>query len=132
MSASDIPDLRTLLGNRRGGATRSRDRGRGPPGAPSETVRENAVRGTDQDAAGSRVSCVELGYLYDPYARCFATQPSTRRLPLLNRGMYSVKSCHRITLPYANGTRQEPMSVPLQSTCWWISSWKPLQSPQNR
>lgn len=43
--------------------------------------------GTDQDAAGSRVSCVELGYLHDPYARLVATQPSTRRLPLLNRGM---------------------------------------------
>lgn len=32
------------------------------------------------------MSCVELGYLHDPYAKLFATQPSTRRLPLLNRG----------------------------------------------
>lgn len=44
------------------------------------------MRSTDQDAAGSRVSCVELGYLRDPYATLLATQPSTRRLPLLNRG----------------------------------------------
>lgn len=46
------------------------------------------MRNTDQDAAGSRVSCVELGYLDDPYAKLFATQPATRRLPLLNRGTY--------------------------------------------
>ncbi|KAF2115197.1 S-adenosyl-L-methionine-dependent methyltransferase [Lophiotrema nucula] len=91
MSSTQIPDLRTLLGSRRGGPSRGRGRGRGGPGASHEdqaAVRDSAVRGTDQDAAGSRVSCVELGYLHDPYAKLFATQPSTRRLPLLNRGTY--------------------------------------------
>lgn len=68
---------------------RGRGRGRGGPGAgteENEVARDSAVRGTDQDAAGSRVSCVELGYLDDPYAKLFATQATTRRLPLLNRG----------------------------------------------
>lgn len=91
MQRQEIPNLKTLLGNRRGGSSRGRGRGRGDFGAPLERseafLREEAVKGTDQDAAGSRVSCVELGYLHDPYAKVFATQPSTRRLPLLNRGM---------------------------------------------
>ena len=64
-----------------------RGRGGGGLGSSSDQKRDDAVKGTDQDAAGSRVSCVELGYLHDPYAKLFATQPSTRRLPLLNRGM---------------------------------------------
>jgi [phosphatase 2A protein]-leucine-carboxy methyltransferase len=92
MAAKEIPNLKTLLGNRRGGGLRGRGPGgRGGFGASQETneaVRDSAVRGTDQDAAGSRASCVELGYLDDPYAKLFATQASTRRLPLLNRGTY--------------------------------------------
>ncbi|KAJ4303570.1 carboxy methyl transferase for protein phosphatase 2A [Kalmusia sp. IMI 367209] len=91
MATNEIPNLKTLLGSRRGGGLRGRGRGRGGFGASheqSEAVRDNAIRGTDQDAAGSRVSCVELGYLEDPYAKLFSTQPSTRRLPLLNRGTY--------------------------------------------
>jgi len=92
MAANEIPNLKTLLGNKRGGA---RLRGRGNIGTGNshenaEAARDNAVRGTDQDAAGSRVSCVELGYLDDPYAKLFATQISTRRLPLLNRGKNSL------------------------------------------
>jgi [phosphatase 2A protein]-leucine-carboxy methyltransferase len=90
MSARDIPDLRTLLGARRGGPVRGGARGRGKsPGSLSTwpgAAADDAVRNTDQDAAGSRVSCVELGYLHDPYAELFASQPATRRLPLLNRG----------------------------------------------
>jgi hypothetical protein len=88
-SSNEIPNLKTLLGTRRGGGLRGRGRGGGGIGTSSEgneQVRDNAVKGTDQDAAGSRVSCVELGYLHDPYAKLFATQPATRRLPLLNRG----------------------------------------------
>ena len=34
------------------------------------------------------MSCVELGYLHDPYAKLFATQQTARKLPLLNRGTY--------------------------------------------
>lgn len=87
MSAKDIPDLRTLLGQRRGGNTRGRGTGHGGLHRSRETAADDAVRNTDQDAAGSRVSCVELGYLDDPYAKLFASQPATRRLPLLNRGV---------------------------------------------
>lgn len=88
-SSNEIPNLKTLLGNRRGGGLRGRGRGGGGIASSSEEneqVRDNAVKATDQDAAGSRVSCVELGYLHDPYAKLFATQSATRRLPLLNRG----------------------------------------------
>lgn len=86
-SSNQIPNLKTLLGSGRGGGLRGRGRERDRPGNSSDEIRDNAVKGTDQDAAGSRVSCVELGYLHDPYAKLFAIQPSTRRLPLLNRGM---------------------------------------------
>lgn len=91
-SSSDIPNLKTLLGQRRGGGLRGRGRGRGGLGGSSEEteqIRDNAIKATDQDAAGSRASCVELGYLHDPYAKLFATQSVTRRLPLLNRGRFS-------------------------------------------
>lgn len=98
-SSNEIPNLRTLLGARRGGGLRGRGRGRGGLGESSEgddrELRENAVKCTDQDAAGSRVSCVELGYLHDPYAKLLATQPLTRRLPLLNRG---TKICEHIAI----------------------------------
>ncbi|KAH7551438.1 leucine carboxyl methyltransferase 1 [Bipolaris maydis] len=90
-SSNEIPNLKTLLGQRRGGSSRGRGSGRGGLGRSSEEraqILDNAVKGTDQDAAGSRVSCVELGYLHDPYAKLFATQPATRKLPLLNRGTY--------------------------------------------
>lgn len=95
MAAKEIPNLKTLLGQTRGGVgsggLRGRGRGRGGFGTSheeNEAKRDSAVRGTDQDAAGSRVSCVEIGYLNDPYAKLFATQSSARRLPLLNRGTY--------------------------------------------
>lgn len=90
-SSSEIPNLKTLLGQRRGGAARGRGRGGAGFGSSleeRELLRDNAVKGTDQDAAGSRASCVELGYLHDPYAKLFATQQTIRRLPLLNRGTY--------------------------------------------
>jgi [phosphatase 2A protein]-leucine-carboxy methyltransferase len=91
MASNEIPNLRTLLGPRRGGPSRGRGSARGGLGRSSEEraqLLDNAVKGTDQDAAGSRVSCVELGYLHDPYAKLFAIQPTTRKLPLLNRGTY--------------------------------------------
>lgn len=99
MANNQIPNLKTLLGRGRGGGPRGRSRGGHPSSTEGiETARQNAVRGTDQDAAGSRVSCVELGYLDDPYAKLFATQSSTRRLPLLNRGT----SLHRMSPCIAN------------------------------
>ncbi|KAG9186179.1 [phosphatase 2A protein]-leucine-carboxy methyltransferase [Alternaria panax] len=90
-ASNEIPNLRTLLGPGRGGPSRARGRGRGGPGGSSQEraqAADDAVKATDQDAAGSRVSCVELGYLHDPYAKLFATQHTARKLPLLNRGTY--------------------------------------------
>lgn len=94
--SDQIPNLKTLLGRGRGGGPRTRARGALASSAGGRQVaRDEAVRGTDQDAAGSRLSCVDLGYLEDPYAACFATQPSTRRLPLLNRGASSHRQSRR-------------------------------------
>ncbi|KAH6631978.1 S-adenosyl-L-methionine-dependent methyltransferase [Chaetomium tenue] len=92
MSAPSIPNLLSL----RGGATgRGRGRARGGPGrggtpgsgpGPSHDA---TIQGTDSDAAVSRLSAVELGYLSDSYARLFVQGPATRRLPIINRGTYT-------------------------------------------
>ncbi|KAL2755209.1 hypothetical protein ACRALDRAFT_1077266 [Sodiomyces alcalophilus JCM 7366] len=52
---------------------------------------DQAVQGTDDDAAISRLSAVALGYLDDPFSQDFVepvggTPP--RRLPIINRGTY--------------------------------------------
>lgn len=47
-----------------------------------------AVRGTDNDAATSRLSACELGYLSDPFARHTVSRP-TRRPPLINIGTHA-------------------------------------------
>lgn len=89
MSSSEIPNLKTLLGARRGGHSRGRGRGRGTAGAThqgNDALKDEAVQKTDDDAAGFRLSSVELGYLDDPYAKYFATQSRARRPPLINRG----------------------------------------------
>jgi hypothetical protein len=84
MAAPSIPNLLSLRGTSRGGG-----RGR-RPGASSRqgtTVSPDAaIQGTDTDAAVSRLSAVDLGYLQDPYAKLFVTGPPTRRLPIINRG----------------------------------------------
>jgi hypothetical protein len=130
-SNNEIPDLRTLLGNRRGGGLRGRGRGRGGFGNSSEEneqIRDDAVKGTDQDAAGSRVSCVELGYLHDPYAKLFATQSATRRLPLLNRGMRPLHS----TQVFPTKLPQVHMFALQQSTSWSRSSSSPTRPRGNK
>ncbi|KAK5206828.1 carboxy methyl transferase for protein phosphatase 2A [Exophiala xenobiotica] len=92
MSAPAIPNLNTL---RRGGL-RGRGRGRGAVsvgGAPltsSKIIQHDAiVQNTDNDAATSRLSAVDAGYLEDPYARLMTSGDDVaRRLPLMNRGTY--------------------------------------------
>lgn len=80
------PSLPNLLHSRGRGGRPSRRRG-GPPssGAPNP---DEVIQGTDTDAAVSRLSAVELGYLDDPFARYFAPSsgPADRRLPIINRG----------------------------------------------
>ncbi|KAK4140636.1 S-adenosyl-L-methionine-dependent methyltransferase [Dichotomopilus funicola] len=89
MSASNIPNLLSLRGGR------GRGRGRGGPGrggasgAGSSLTHDATIQGTDTDAAVSRLSAVDLGYLSDPFARLFVQGPATRRLPIINRGTYT-------------------------------------------
>lgn len=133
MADSQIPHLKALLGGRRGGLSRGRGRGRGRGGfgashGEHEAIVDDAVRGTDQDAAGSRVSCVELGYLDDPYAKLFATRPSTRRLPLLNRGKAKIHPNNGS----ANAMLQAVTSAPLPSTCSSTDSSPPPPPLPNR
>ncbi|KXX83438.1 Leucine carboxyl methyltransferase 1 [Madurella mycetomatis] len=101
MSAPSIPNLLTLRG---GASGRGRGRGRGGPsrsGVPasgpesgSGASHDATIQGTDTDAAVSRLSAVELGYLSDPFARLFVQAPPPspgvgRRLPIINRGTYA-------------------------------------------
>lgn len=89
MSAPSIPNLLSLRGRGgRGGGRGGRGRG-GRPGSAS-AAHDATIQGTDTDAAVSRLSAVEQGYLDDPYAEYFvhsADGPPARRLPIINRGM---------------------------------------------
>ncbi|KAK4126561.1 leucine carboxyl methyltransferase, partial [Parathielavia appendiculata] len=88
MSAPSIPNLLSLRG-----AGRGRGRGRGGrsdlSGSEAGPSHDATIQGTDTDAAVSRLSAVELGYLADPFARLFVQGPATRRLPIINRGTYT-------------------------------------------
>ena len=82
-----IPNLLDSLRSARGRGGRRRGRhGHGPSARTHEAV----VQGTDTDAAVSRLSAVEMGYLADRYAGFFVPKtdgPVSRRLPIINRGM---------------------------------------------
>lgn len=59
--------------------------------SPRTPVRDKdrIVRDTDCDAANSRVSAVEAGYLGDVFARGMSgIEGGVRRLPLMNRGEF--------------------------------------------
>ncbi|KAK2063486.1 leucine carboxyl methyltransferase [Colletotrichum caudatum] len=90
MSGNSIPNLLSLRGAR--GGRGGRGRGRGPGGTSSGPTRDQTIQGTDDDAAGSRLSAVNVGYLADPYAHFFVDNlagPPPRRLPIINRGTYT-------------------------------------------
>ncbi|KAI0860569.1 leucine carboxyl methyltransferase [Xylaria cubensis] len=97
MPAPSIPNLLTLRGSRGGSGTRGRTRGRGGARSSATTTptpsHDTIIQGTDTDAAVSRMSAVDLGYLEDPYARFFIQAPAVgaavRRLPIINRGTYT-------------------------------------------
>ncbi|TQV98715.1 hypothetical protein V2A60_007577 [Cordyceps javanica] len=91
MPASSIPNLLSLRGARggRGGGPRPR-RGGGPGAAGAH--HDSTIQGTDTDAAVSRLSAVDAGYLEDPYAAFFVSRldgPPQRRFPIINRGTYT-------------------------------------------
>ncbi|KAH7031142.1 S-adenosyl-L-methionine-dependent methyltransferase [Microdochium trichocladiopsis] len=96
MSAPSIPNLLSLRGTRGGARGRLQRRGGGPPAAQGTSPapsNDAVVQGTDTDAALSRMSAVDLGYLQDPYAALFVQRPTVglgrRRLPIINRGTYA-------------------------------------------
>lgn len=88
MSAPSIPNLFSLRGSR--GASRGRGRGRGGHPQSAALSHDTTIQGTDTDAAVSRMSAVDLGYLQDPYAQYFVQNAAAgglvRRLPIINRG----------------------------------------------
>lgn len=79
MSASTIPNLNTLR--------RGRGRGRGGIVGSDRKSKDEIVQATDSDAAGSRLSAVDAGYLEDPFAKLLTPSEVQRRLPLMNRGI---------------------------------------------
>ncbi|KAL7627823.1 carboxy methyl transferase for protein phosphatase 2A [Parahypoxylon ruwenzoriense] len=90
MSAPSIPNLLSLRGSR--GGLRGRGRGRGGHSHSTAPSHEINIQGTDTDAAVSRMSAVNLGYLQDPFAEYFVQTPvngPVRRLPIINRGTYT-------------------------------------------
>ncbi|KAK0627746.1 S-adenosyl-L-methionine-dependent methyltransferase [Immersiella caudata] len=93
MSAPSIPNLLSLRGSSRGGRGRGFGRGRGGSSSHSAPGHDVTIQGTDTDAALSRLSAVEIGYLDDPFAEVFAQRPApgapVRRLPIINRGTYT-------------------------------------------
>ncbi|KAI9801450.1 MAG: carboxy methyl transferase for protein phosphatase 2A [Piccolia ochrophora] len=95
MTAPSIPNLTTLRAAQPNPSARGRGRGRGQPASDSpstslddEQAKDKIVQHTDQDASLSRLSAVEVGYLVDPFAKDFITEPSQRRFPIINRGTY--------------------------------------------
>ncbi|KAI0159706.1 leucine carboxyl methyltransferase [Xylariaceae sp. FL1272] len=95
MPAPSIPNLLSLRGSRGGSGTRGRTRGRGgaPAASASAPSHDAVIQGTDTDAAVSRMSAVDLGYIQDRYAQYFVPTSGTgdhvRRLPIINRGTYT-------------------------------------------
>ncbi|RYP03385.1 hypothetical protein DL765_010520 [Monosporascus sp. GIB2] len=95
MSAPSIPNILSTWGSRGGGRGGRRGRG-GHPSSAFSRNHDAVIQGTDTDAAVSRMSAVELGYLEDPFAQFFVQRPvvaaagggPTRRLPIINRGTY--------------------------------------------
>ncbi|OAQ94886.1 Leucine carboxyl methyltransferase superfamily [Purpureocillium lilacinum] len=90
MAAPSIPNLLSLRGGGRGGRGGGRGTGSASIGSRrhGHASADAVIQDTDTDAAVSRLSAVDLGYLEDPYARFFVSGPPTRRLPIINRGTY--------------------------------------------
>ncbi len=90
MSAPQIPNLNTFRkgAGPRGGRGRGSAPGVAGSGREIDPARKDAIiRSTDHDAATSRLSAVEAGYLDDPFAKLLTQGGNVdRRLPLMNRG----------------------------------------------
>jgi len=86
----EIPNLLSLRGSgggrRRGGSPLFTN---GRTQEDVETRKDKIVQQTDNDASGSRMSAVSLGYLEDTFAQAFVQGAIPRRYPIINRGRYS-------------------------------------------
>ncbi|KAI9725400.1 MAG: hypothetical protein M1828_003250 [Chrysothrix sp. TS-e1954] len=80
--APQIPNLLSKLRSRPASSSRNAR-------APHTTSNDDAIQQTDDDASGSRLSAVAVGYLDDPFAEAFSSNPgAVRRQPIINRGTY--------------------------------------------
>lgn len=91
MSSLHIPNLNSL---RRGSGRRGVGRGRAAAtGAECSheadlSAKDRIIQSTDNDAAASRSSAVEVGYLEDPFTDLLSQGGKVeKRLPLMNRGL---------------------------------------------
>ena len=89
--AQHLPNLNSL--RRFGGKGRNQVRGgRANQGngihRQTDRTKDKIIQNTDDDAATSRLSAVQAGYLNDPFAEYLTSIDNvTRRLPLMNRGL---------------------------------------------
>ncbi|RCI09376.1 hypothetical protein L249_3701 [Ophiocordyceps polyrhachis-furcata BCC 54312] len=90
MAAPSIPNLLSLRGDGGRRGRNRRGRGDGHDAPPDDISADDAViQDTDTDAAVSRLSAVQTGYLCDRYAESFVSGPARRRRqPIINRGTY--------------------------------------------
>jgi hypothetical protein len=92
MAASQIPDLRTLLGTRGRGRGRGRGgriSGNGPPDRQAAALNtDEIIRGTDLTALDARMSAANVGLIEDAYSQYLAPQGHSvpRQMPIINRG----------------------------------------------
>lgn len=125
MAAPHIPNLLDTL--RSAKASRSRRAAEQP--TQTAITKDKIVQQTDDDAAGSRLSAVEAGYLDDPFARPFSNlQGSVRRMPIINRGE---QPGVRDPVRHSHG-RQAHMCAQRQSTCSWTASSPPTRTSRCR
>ncbi|KAI1081835.1 S-adenosyl-L-methionine-dependent methyltransferase [Whalleya microplaca] len=113
MSAPSIPNLLSLRGSR--GGLRGRGRGRGGHSSSATPGHDATIQGTDTDAAVSRLSAVDLGYLDDPFAELFVQNTAgraTRRLPIINRGTYTrTTALDRLISSFLSGSQGQERQI---------------------
>ncbi|KAL9092191.1 MAG: hypothetical protein Q9159_000950 [Coniocarpon cinnabarinum] len=88
MAAPQIPNLLESLRKSKAAGNSNGLRG-GPRRGPALGSSDAVIQQTDDDAAGSRLSAVDVGYLQDKYARALSfSKQNVRRMPIINRGTY--------------------------------------------
>ncbi|KAK3234944.1 hypothetical protein CYMTET_54823 [Cymbomonas tetramitiformis] len=77
----------------------------------SQKTCDRAVRGTNDDATVSKLSCVQLGYFEDDFLKYFVRRAS-KRAPIINRGYYARVSAFRTLVQQFLDTTDETGSNP--------------------